>query len=138
MLFKHDILPVGFTDNLSVLFGVFFWNSLQKKAYWHFNSVLATDQSFKEALSYFWTGFGKRKVEFTCLKQWWDYGKTENKMFCQQHMLNVTYHIASSIRDLETEIVELELLNESTENQGYIDVLKTKKVALASLLDTRV
>lgn len=52
-------------------------------------------------------------------------------MLCHQYTLNITCHITRSIRDLETEIVGLG-------NRGWIDVLKTKKMALASLLDTRV
>lgn len=52
-------------------------------------------------------------------------------MLCHQYTLNITCHITRSIIDLETEIVGLG-------NRGWIDVLKTKKMALASLLDTRV
>ncbi|TWW77604.1 hypothetical protein D4764_12G0009940 [Takifugu flavidus] len=75
--------------------------------------------------------------EFSCLKQWWDYGKTQIRMLCQQHTLNVTRPVTRSIRDLETEIVELERLNESTGNGGSVGILKTKKMALANLLGAR-
>ena len=58
--FKHfsvfkmcKILPVGFTDHSLVLCGVFIRDILPKSAYWHFNSVLAVDQSFREAFDYF-------------------------------------------------------------------------------------
>ena len=52
--------------------------------------------------------------------------------------LNVTRDITRSIRDLETDIVDLECASESTGNRGYIEILKTKKMALANLLDTKV
>ena len=42
------------------------------------------------------------------------------------------------MRDLETDIVELEHLSESTGNRGYIESLKGKKMALAGLLDSKV
>ena len=42
------------------------------------------------------------------------------------------------MKDLETEIVELETLSASMENWGYIEILKSKKMALANLLDTKV
>ncbi|TWW71196.1 Transposon TX1 uncharacterized 149 kDa protein ORF 2 [Takifugu flavidus] len=58
-------------------------------------------------------------------------------MLCQQHTLNVTRHITGFIRDLETEIVELERLNESTGNGGSVGFLKSKKMALANLLGAR-
>ncbi|KAK0147956.1 Transposon TX1 uncharacterized protein [Merluccius polli] len=54
------------------------------------------------------------------------------------HTLNVTRDITRSIRDLETDIVDLECTSESTGNRGYIEILKTKKMALANLLDTKV
>ena len=34
--------------------------------------------------------------------------------------------------------MDLECASESTGNQGYIEILKTKKMALANLLDTKV
>ncbi|KAI3357185.1 hypothetical protein L3Q82_015640, partial [Scortum barcoo] len=40
--------------------------------------------------------------------------------------------------DLETSIVDLEHMSESTGNQGYFEILKTEKMALANLLDTKV
>lgn len=40
-----------------------------------------------------------------------------------------------SLQDLETEVVELQSLVDSTGNQGHIEVLKSKKAALANLLD---
>ena len=42
------------------------------------------------------------------------------------------------MKDLETDIVELEHLSESTGNQGYIESLKEKKMALADLLESKV
>ncbi|KAK0155409.1 Transposon TX1 uncharacterized protein [Merluccius polli] len=42
------------------------------------------------------------------------------------------------MKDLETDIVELERLSESTTNQGYFEILKVKKLALADLLDAKV
>ena len=42
------------------------------------------------------------------------------------------------MKDLGTDIVELERLSESTTNQGYIEILKIKKLALADLLDVKV
>uniref|UniRef100_A0A3Q3EUV6 Reverse transcriptase domain-containing protein n=1 Tax=Labrus bergylta TaxID=56723 RepID=A0A3Q3EUV6_9LABR len=144
--FKHhfnifkmcSIVPAGFTDHSLLLCNVFIQNILPKSAYWHFNSVLTFDKHFKEVLIYFWDVFRQRKGEFNSLRQWWDHGKTEIKLLCQQHTLNVTRDITRSMKDLETDIVELERLSESTANRGYIEILKVKKLALADLLDVKV
>ncbi|KAK0132088.1 Transposon TX1 uncharacterized protein [Merluccius polli] len=83
-------------------------------------------------------GLVDRKGDFSSLRQWWDHGKTEIKLLCQQHTLNVTRDITRSMKDLETDIVELERLSESITNQGYFEILKVKKLALADLLDAKV
>ncbi|KAG7478859.1 hypothetical protein JOB18_010430 [Solea senegalensis] len=46
--------------------------------------------------------------------------------------------VVVEMTDLEIDIVELETLSDSRGNRGYIEVLKSKKLALAKLLDTKV
>uniref|UniRef100_A0A3Q3B436 Reverse transcriptase domain-containing protein n=1 Tax=Kryptolebias marmoratus TaxID=37003 RepID=A0A3Q3B436_KRYMA len=144
--FKHhfnvfkacQILPVAFTDHSLLLGSVFIRNILPRSAYWHFNSALIHNQGFREILRFFWTGFRQEKGDFTCLKQWWDHGKVQIKLLSQQHTLNVTRDIAGSIRDLEMNIVELERLSESTGNREHIEALKSKRLTLANLLESKV
>ncbi|KAJ3601866.1 hypothetical protein NHX12_029628 [Muraenolepis orangiensis] len=78
-----------------------------------------------------------RKGDFSSLRQWWDHGKTEIRLLCQQHTLNVTQDIIRSMKDLESDIVELETISETTGYRGYIEILKEKNVALANLLDVK-
>uniref|UniRef100_A0A8C5D1K3 Reverse transcriptase domain-containing protein n=1 Tax=Gouania willdenowi TaxID=441366 RepID=A0A8C5D1K3_GOUWI len=133
-----SIVPAVFTDHSLVLCNVFIQNIWPKSAYWHFNSVLTVDKHFKEVLIYFWDVFRQRKAEFNSLRQWWDHGKTEIKLLCQQYTLNVTRDITRSMKDLESDIVELERLSESTANPEYIEILKIKKLVLADLFDGKV
>ncbi|KAJ3608984.1 hypothetical protein NHX12_023512 [Muraenolepis orangiensis] len=42
------------------------------------------------------------------------------------------------MKDLESDIVELETIHETTGDRGYIEILKEKKTALANLLDVKV
>ncbi|KAI3364782.1 hypothetical protein L3Q82_000910 [Scortum barcoo] len=65
-------------------------------------------------------------------------GAEEKSNSEDEHTLNVTRDITRSIKDLETGIVELEKMSESTGDRGYIEILKSKKMALASLLDVKV
>ncbi|KAI3376857.1 hypothetical protein L3Q82_000113 [Scortum barcoo] len=62
----------------------------------------------------------------------------ESDVGSEQHTLNVTRDITRSIEDLESDIVELEKMSESTGKRGHIEVLKVKKMALANLLEGRV
>lgn len=78
------MLPIGFTDHLLLLCHVFIQNILSPSAHWHFNSV-AVDKSFRDAFSYLWTDFRQEDNDFTCLRQCWDYGNVQIKLFCQQH-----------------------------------------------------
>uniref|UniRef100_A0A3B5R4A8 Reverse transcriptase domain-containing protein n=1 Tax=Xiphophorus maculatus TaxID=8083 RepID=A0A3B5R4A8_XIPMA len=144
--FKHlfnvfrtcQIVPVAFTDHSLLLGAVFIRNILPKSAYWHFNSILTHDCSFKEVLCHFWIGFRQKKSDFTCLRQWWDYGKVQIKLLSQQHTVNATRDITGSIRDLEMNIVDLERLSDSTGNREYIEALKSKRLVLANLLENKV
>ncbi|KAI3357334.1 hypothetical protein L3Q82_015491 [Scortum barcoo] len=54
------------------------------------------------------------------------------------HTLNVTRDITRSMKDLESDIVELEEMSESTGDRGCIEILKVKKLALANLLESKV
>ncbi|TWW74491.1 hypothetical protein D4764_14G0004940 [Takifugu flavidus] len=69
---------------------------------------------------------------------WWDRGKVEIQLLCQQYTLNATQDTRRSIKDLEMEIVELEAIGSSTGDRGCIETLQSKKMALASLLDNQV
>ncbi|TWW74405.1 Transposon TX1 uncharacterized 149 kDa protein ORF 2 [Takifugu flavidus] len=68
---------------------------------------------------------------------WWDRGKVEMQLLCQQYTLNATQDTRRSIKDLEMEIVELEAIGSSTGDRGCIETLQSKKMALASLLDSQ-
>ena len=50
----------------------------------------------------------KHHFNIFSLRQWWDHGKTQIRLLCQQHTLNVTRDATRSMKDLETNIVELE------------------------------
>ncbi len=68
------------------------------------------------------------------MQQWWDVEKSQIKQFCQQYTRNVTKHITRSLQDLDTEVVELQRLVDSTGHQGHTEALKSKKASLANLL----
>ena len=128
------IIPVGFSDHCLVYCSCYIQNVKVKSAYWHFNTSLLHDTGFKEALELMWVSHRQNKLKYSSLQQWWDIGKTQIKLFCQQYTCNVTRHITSSLQDLEMDVVKLQNLVDSTGNQEYSEALKSKKAALANLL----
>ena len=134
-VFKQCVItPVGFSDHCLVQCFVYIQNVKLHSAYWHFNTGLLNDNSFKEGFACVWGIHQSQKSSFPSLQQWWDIGKVQVKLFCQQYTRNVTKHITRSLQDLEIEVVELQELVDSTGNQGHVEALKVKKAALANLL----
>ena len=118
--------PVGFSDNF-LLVGTVFINWVKPKSVnWHFNIALLNDCTFKKCLIFLWEEWSCRKHEHSSL-QWRDLGKVQVQQFCVQYNLNVTREAAQSIRNLETSIVELQDLSNSTGDQSHM-LSKTKKL----------
>ena len=65
------------------------------------------------------------------MQQWWDIGKTLIWQFCKQYTRNITKQITRSLQDLETKV---QILLGCTGDQGSVEVLKSKKAALANQL----
>ena len=135
--YECKMMPVGFTDHALVLCCVMINDVRPRSAYWHFNNSLLHDKHFKEAFIFLWSILKSEKQQFSSLRQWWDCSKVEVKQWCHQHTLNVTKVNTRSMEDLESGIVELQGLADSTGNREHIEALKTKKIALKDLLSTK-
>ena len=87
---------------------------------------------------YFWERWRSEKGSFVSLQQWWDIGKIQIQQFCNQCTMNVTRDITSSMNALESEIVELLTIVETTGHLGHIQAFKRKNsISLADLLGIR-
>lgn len=62
-----------------------------------------------------------KKKYFSSLQCWWDFGKTQIKLFCQQYTQNITRETVKSIKVLETGILKLQEMAQLSGNQAYID-----------------
>lgn len=69
----------------------------------------------------------KENNNFQSLKSWWDFGKILIKQLCQKYTLNVTKELSRSVHILEDEVMRLQHLTQ-TGNQDFIDDFKQKKV----------
>lgn len=131
---KCEIVPVGFTDHFLVSCQVFIANVKVKSKYWYFNTSLLSDLNFKEVFCFFWSQFKLRKQGFNDLRQWWDYGKIEIKMLCQQYAFNVSRDITRDMRQLESEIVNLHALADVKREPRQAETLKFKRSLLENML----
>ncbi|KAL2076997.1 hypothetical protein ACEWY4_027414 [Coilia grayii] len=139
--FKHQlssrscsIIPVGFSDHSLVVCCLSFRFVKPTSAYWHFNVNLLSDSNFKDVFRHFWNYFRTMIPSFQSLQQWWDFGKVQIKQLCQEYTLNVTRDITRTIKTLEREIIELQVLAENTGTPNLTENLKIKKNLLAELL----
>ena len=137
-LFKEcHILPTGFSDHCAVICKASVKAFKPKSAYWCFNTSLLGDKHFRDTFIFFWETFRQQKVSFTSLQQWWDYGKVQIKLFCQQYTFSVTNEIIRSLKGLEEDIMNLQELVTPTGAEEQVKLLKEKKGRLSELLGVR-
>lgn len=132
------ISPSGLSDHCLITLSLFLPSVKMHSAYWHFNNRLLQDGYFKDCFKYFWTEWKKRKSCFKSLRQWWDIGKIQIKIFCQQYTENATGSLNDSMEKLEVEILGLYKDLESQPNSRLLEDLKYKKQSLVDLLDMKV
>ncbi|KAK3511259.1 hypothetical protein QTP70_034082, partial [Hemibagrus guttatus] len=59
------------------------------------------DADFCEQFRCFWEHWKTKKNAFENLRQWWDVGKVEIKLLCQQHTANSSTKVKQAIKALE-------------------------------------
>lgn len=137
-IFKSCVItPVSFSDH-GLVCGVVFINSLKvRSAYWHFNVSLLNDNCFKKGFMFFWEQWKMNVNHFESIQQWWDVGKVNIQQFCKQYTLNASKNIVKLIEDVESDIIDLQILSESTQDQSLLQSIKNKKDVLTELLGIR-
>ncbi len=107
------ICPVGFSDHHLISMTIVMSKLPKKSSYWHFNVKLLQDAVFCDNFNFFWEHWRKEKNSFENLKQWWDIGKVQIKMFCQQYTANSSNRVKNVIETLEKQInlIESQLMD---------------------------
>ncbi len=132
------ICPVGFSDHHLIIMKMTMSNAPRKSAYWHFNVKLLQDTVFCDNFVFFWDNWKKQKSSFENLKQWWDIGKTQIKMFCLQYSVNCSSRIKNVIESLEKQINAMELQMVDAHNSVLHNDLQKKKRELSQVLNEKV
>ena len=88
--FKSSITPMGLSDHHYVAVAIPTTLSKPKSPYWRFNSRLLQDQGFVSSFNFFGETWRVEKARHRSLTQWWDLGKVQIRLFCQQYAANST------------------------------------------------
>ena len=137
-LVSSVISPVGFSDHHLVTIQIHTSPAKRVKSHWHFNNKLLQDITFCQSLVNLWTQWRCRKTDFDSLSQWWEVGKTQIRVFCQQYTSHSTGRIKKIIQDLEKEITQIEGSFQGRCDSEIKDLLQGKRRELSSFLQERV
>ncbi|MGH0177545.1 UNVERIFIED_CONTAM: hypothetical protein FKN15_075286, partial [Acipenser sinensis] len=105
---SSDIRPAPFTDHNLLAVAVALVPVGHASAYWHFNNALLEDERFERSFRDFWTVWHGRRSRFPTWRQWWDVGKAQIKIFCQEYTRGASRRRDSRIERLERELLDLE------------------------------
>ncbi len=92
------ISPIGFSDHHLIFDFSKYGTVPRKPSYWHFNAKLLQDAAFSEYFVSFWNYWREKKNGFENLKQWWEVGKTQIKLCCQQYTAYCTTNQRETIK----------------------------------------
>lgn len=130
---KSVISPNGFSDHHLSLIELSLKKSRSHSFYWHFNVKLLYDVTFCEKFELLWENWKERKNDYDNIMQWWEVGKTQIRLFCQNYTAHNNSIIKKKISELEREIEQLEM-NAINSNMADEGGLGKKKKALGTLL----
>lgn len=132
-----DIFPCCLSDHNLITVNIVLSQAKFKSPYWKFNAALLKEREFIERFEMFWKEWVSKKKDFDNLIQWWEIGKTQIKIFCQQYSCFSTRKIKQKISEIEQEIFYITsgMIQES--NACSAGMLGEKKRDLEDLLQVR-
>ena len=135
--FKTSITPMGLSDHHYVTVSIVTTLYRPKSPYWRFNSRLLQDQGFVSSFTFFWETWRVEKARCKSLTQWWDLGKVQIRLFCQQYTANSTRAVKIKLEALEQEILFITAKASGRDMAGFETYLNQNKLQLRSLLEDR-
>lgn len=133
-----SILPNGFSDHHMIIFDFNLKKVVKPCYFWHFNVKLLQDIRFCEKFQFFWDDWKLKKDTFENLSLWWDVGKANIRIFCQNYTSHTTALMKTTVKSLQRDIASLEkdiLINNGTVNN---ERLNKKKEELGIFLQEKV
>lgn len=129
--YKSCIVPTALSDHHFISTDITTAESTSKHAYWKFNSRLLLDHNFVHSFTYFWEIWREKKTQYKSLSQWWDIGKIQIKLFCQQYTGYFKNSLANEMAQLEQEILQLNFEGDIVDS---VETLERNKFLLRNLL----
>lgn len=105
--FNSNISPTSFSDHHYIAVTM---TTTQRTSYHkicRFNNRLLQDKSFVKFFTLFWGEWRERKLQYKTLSQWWDIGKVQIQIFCQQYTSNRMMEMKEKVQCLEQQILKL-------------------------------
>lgn len=81
---------------------------------------------FCERFLLFWEKWRVTKGNFESLRQWWEVGKAQIRLFCQQYTALSSIEVKEIIRALEQDIKSIELKLLTQNDPGLVMKLQNK------------
>jgi len=131
------IVPCCVSDHHFITVNIALTNQKCKSPYWKFNVALLKDQDFVEKFELFWSEWVSQKDDFESLIQWWEIGKTQIRVFCQQYTFLSTRKIKQQIAEIEQEIFKITSGMIQHSDPSFDGKLAEKKQDLETLLQVR-
>lgn len=132
-----NIFPCCLSDHNLITVSIVLTQSNFKSPYWKLNTALLKEKQFYEKFKLFWEEWSFRKKDLKNLLQWWELGKIQIKIFCQQYTWFSTRKIKQKISEIEHDICHITsgMIQHSDSSSAVF--LSKKNQDLKSLLQVR-
>ncbi len=131
--FRNSISPTFLSDHHYISMAISVESIKSYKPLWHFDNRLLQDHCFIHSFHFFWNSWREERVNFPSLSQWWDVGKMQIKIFCQQFTAHSRGALLEKMKALEQEI--LGQSSHSTTGSISTDSFERNKFLLRSLTE---
>jgi hypothetical protein len=135
---KCAMTPVGFSDHHIVTVDIHLSCPRRSSPYWYFNVKLLHDVMFCDRFLLFWEKWRVTKGNFESLRQWWEVGKAQIRVFCQQYTALSQIEVKETIKVLEQDIKSIKLKLLTQNDTGLVMNLQDKRHELGLFLLERV
>lgn len=132
------ITPCIISDHQLITVNIILSETKPQFFYWRFDIKLIQDVNFYENFKLFWNCWVEAKNDYDNLLQWWEIGKTQIKLFCQQFVAHTSCKIKYEIKKLENDISKIQNMLIDQNVMNLREDLSQRRQELSNMLNKRV